>query len=147
MHASFIEGLADEKAVLLVEALQRRVAGAEKGVRPHPVRLVYFRLREKKTLLRRVGSARARKGGGEAAKTMRQAQKMKYSYVVRLFTIIYYSLLGSRPSFNLILDRVNFGARTNPLEDEDVWETHYSEEHGSVYFWNKLTRTTSWKKE
>ena len=37
--------------------------------------------------------------------------------------------------------------RTNPLEDEDVWETHYSEEHGSVYFWNKLTRTTSWKKE
>ena len=48
--------------------------------------------------------------------------------------------------------------RTNPLRsggrlsvkdraDKDVWETHYSEEHGSVYFWNKLTRTTSWKKE
>ena len=32
-------------------------------------------------------------------------------------------------------------------EDDEEWEIYYSEEHGSVYFWNKLTRTTGWKKE
>jgi hypothetical protein len=39
------------------------------------------------------------------------------------------------------------GVEDNHADEDDEWETEYSEEHAAVYYVNKLTRIASWKKE
>ena len=39
------------------------------------------------------------------------------------------------------------GGENDQAGEDDEWETMYSKEHAAVYYVNKLTRISSWKKE
>ena len=41
----------------------------------------------------------------------------------------------------------NAGGKDDHADEDEEWETMYSEEHAAVYYVNKLTRISSWKKE
>ena len=39
------------------------------------------------------------------------------------------------------------GGEDGQAGEDEEWETMYSKEHAAVYYVNKLTRISSWKKE
>jgi hypothetical protein len=74
---------------------------------------------------------------GRGAKKKKQAQKKAKAQMVG----------GIESAVEVLVKEDAGGGEGDHADEDDEWDTEYSEEHASVYYVNKLTRIASWKKE